>query len=155
MTDTNGAIHQYRMRSSLQPDIKHIPKTLLGALQESDIPMTDDELCSVSLRMSDRNMSKKQQQQQQQPPTQQEQPSKSDTIQPAPAANTIAASNALASAFTNSNPLDNMHPPQHKQEKAATKPINTSSSSSMSWVVILIVVLVGITLLGCGIYFYK
>lgn len=142
MADTNSAIHQYRMRSNLQPDIKHIPKTLLGALKESDLPMTDDELASVSLRVSDRNLGKK---------GGSKQPKPLHT-KPAPSEKNFAASNALANAFTNSNPLD--QEVQQRGDDDDGAPAKKQSTPSYTWVIILSVVLVLMALAGFGIYYF-
>lgn len=117
--DTNAPIHRYRMRSNMQPDIKHIPKTLLGALQEGDIPMTEDELDGISESLSDRNLRTNL------PPSRQPRTIalKAGSIPAAPAdTNAVPAAagaaakaappsapsnmgSALADAFTSSNPL--------------------------------------------------
>ena len=50
-TDTNQEIHDYRIRSSIKPDIKHIPKTLIGALAETDKHMKKDKATEISSDM--------------------------------------------------------------------------------------------------------
>ena len=150
MADTNSAIHQYRMRSNLQPDIKHIPKTLFGALKESDIPMTDDELAKVSLRLSDRNLSKKGGNN---PPKPAHHLKAPNTVKPAPSEKGLAASSALANAFTNSNPLD--EDVQKQQEHTPSVNKKTSETSSYTWLIATIVVLLLLAVVGAGIYYYK
>lgn len=114
MMDTNAPIHRYRMRSNMQPDIKHIPKTLLGALQEGDIPMTEEELDQISESLSERNRRRStgKSLQPRKPTTDPKTPKTPDAPEASEApATTSTMGSAFAEAFTSSNPLVNAPAP--------------------------------------------
>ena len=58
MSDMNENIELYRRSTAIRPNIRHIPATLMEALQDSDKPMTDDDRELISLQMLQRKPEK-------------------------------------------------------------------------------------------------
>ena len=56
--DMNENIEVYRRSTDIRPNIRHIPATLMEALQDSDKPMTDDDREMISLQMLQRKPDK-------------------------------------------------------------------------------------------------
>ena len=50
----NDNIERYRRGSLVKPIVKHLPKTLMQALQDSDRKMSEDDREDISLSMMDR-----------------------------------------------------------------------------------------------------
>ena len=158
MEDTNSAIHQYQIRSCIKPDIKHLPKTLLSALKDKDLPMTSEELNVVNDNMSKRKMQglniRKH------PPSvvslTKENTVPNKSLSQVSSVRASTAGNRLADAFNNQNPLlqeaDGQPMPMSVNLKGQSqKGCRKSGLSGWStWIVItIIVVLIAAVVGGC------
>lgn len=79
MNDMNDNIEIYRRRSSIQPHVKHLPKTLMDALQDSDKPMSEDDRELMSLSMMQHKNKKQTTVQHDRPPEQVQRSAKAPT----------------------------------------------------------------------------